>query len=832
MSRFVVRILDGPAAGRELDVAFALELGRDPSLGEALADDPAVSFLHARLTQSVDGVSVEDLGSRNGTFVNGHRIEEPTLARRGDQIVIGGTTLEVREAPALAYLLEVVEGPGVRRQIRLVEPLEVGRDPSAGLALVDDHLVSRAHARLEPLVDGVAVYDLGSRNGTLVNGHRIEEPTLARLGDQIVIGGTTLEVREAPALAYLLEVVEGPGVHRQIRLVEPLEVGRDPSAGLALVDDDLVSRAHARLEPLVDGVAVYDLGSRNGTFVNGQPIEELVVARPGDRIVVGSTVLELRGTSAGDVLATAVRSPRTKPMTAPPSGAAAAPRQPATQTTERTPPRPRWTFVLTSTALFMAVLDNLVVLFALPSIKQDLDASVQQLEWTVNAFTLAFAVFLITGAALGDRFGRRRVFVIGISLFTAASALCALAPSIEIFLVGRAIQGLGAAMITPLSLTILSAAFPAEKRGFILGAWSGIAGLAISLGPVAGGAIATGLSWPWIFWINVPIGAVVAPLCALRLRKSFGPYDRLDLPGVALVSTGLFGIVFGVVRGSAVGWTAPEVIVSLAAGCLLTGAFFAWELRTPAPMLPMHFFKRRALAASNGASFAMYFGLFGSIFLLSQFLQVAQGYSALEAGVRALPWTAMPIVVAPIAGALASRIGGGPLMVAGLALEACSLAWLALLLEPDVPYIDIVGAFVLGGVGMGLFFAPAAIVILGAVRLQEEGQASGANNAIRELGGVFGVAVLATIFSSYGSYASPQDFTDGVIPPTWVGAVVLGLGALIALAIPRTRPGEHAASMVATLPAAGGLTPGLTLLRPALRPVGEARPSLGARPGP
>jgi EmrB/QacA subfamily drug resistance transporter len=612
-------------------------------------------------------------------------------------------------------------------------------------------------------------------------------------------------VRQEAAHAFVLEVVGGPGARSRIPLDEPLDIGRDPSTGLALEDDSCVSHAHARLEPLVDGVVVHDLGSRNGTFVNGHRIEGHIIAGPGDRIVVGSTVFELRD---ADALAVPTRGRATSPL------------------------HSRWTFVLASTALFMAVLDNLVVLFALPSIQQDLSASVQQLEWTVNAFTLAFAVFLITGAALGDRFGRRRVFVIGISLFTAASALCALAPSIELFLIGRAIQGTGAAMITPLSLTILSAAFPAEKRGLILGSWSGIAGLAISLGPVVGGAIATGISWPWIFWLNVPIGAVVAPLCAVRLRESFGPYDRLDLPGVALVSTGLFGIVFGLVRGSAVGWTAGEVIAALVAGVLLTGAFLAWELRSPRPMLPLHLFKRRAVAVTNAASFSMYFGLFGSIFLLSQFLQVAQGYSALEAGVRALPWTAMPIIVAPIAGVLASRIGGGPLMAAGLALEAGSLTWLALLLDPHVAYVDIVGAFVLGGVGMGLFFAPAAIVILGSVRLEEEGQASGANNAIRELGGVFGVAVLATIFSSYGSYASPRDFTDGVIPPTWLGAVVLGLGALLALAVPRTRRSEHVASMTATLPAAGGMMPGGTLPHPVPTSFGATAPSRAARPAP
>jgi EmrB/QacA subfamily drug resistance transporter len=451
--------------------------------------------------------------------------------------------------------------------------------------------------------------------------------------------------------------------------------------------------------------------------------------------------------------------------------------------------RTLWTFVLTSLALFMVVLDNLVVSTAIPVIRVDLGAGIEQLEWTVNAYTLTFAVLLLTGAALGDRFGRRRMFVVGIAIFTAASAAAALAPSIEWLIAARAVQGVGGAIVTPLTLTILSEAFPAERRGLAIGAWSGIAGLAVAAGPLIGGAVVDGISWQWIFWLNVPIGLIVAPLALVRLRETRGPDAALDLPGLALASTGLLGLVWGLVNGNGDGWGSPGILTALIAGSALLVAFIAWELRTEQPMLPMGFFRDRAFAAANGASLLMYFGMFGSIFLLTQFFQTAQGYSPLEAGLRVLPWTAMPMFVAPIAGALSDRIGGRPLMATGLALQAAGLAWIAAVSNATVGYVSLVGPFIISGIGMALFFAPVANVVLSAVRPEQEGKASGANNAIREVGGVFGVAVLASVFSHYGGYASPAEFSDGLVVATWVGAAVVAFGSLVTLAIPkRTRP--------------------------------------------
>jgi EmrB/QacA subfamily drug resistance transporter len=454
-----------------------------------------------------------------------------------------------------------------------------------------------------------------------------------------------------------------------------------------------------------------------------------------------------------------------------------------------------WTFVITSVALFMVTLDNLVVTTALPSIRVDLGASIEDLEWTVNAYTLSFAVLLLTGAALGDRFGRRRLFAIGLGIFTVASAAAALAPNVETLIAARAVQGVGGAIVTPLTLTILSAAVSAEKRGLALGAWGAIGGLAVASGPVVGGAVVEGMSWQWIFWLNVPIGLLLVPVAYARLRESFGPDSRLDLRGLGLASVGLFGIVWGVIRGNSVGWTSTEIVGSLALGALFTAAFVLWERRAPAPMLPMRFFRDRTFAAANISSLFMFFGMFGSIFLLTQFLQTVQGHSPLDAGLRVLPWTAMPIFIAPIAGALSDRIGGRPLMAAGLALQALSLGWLAVISDPTVPYGQLVPAFIIAGTGMALFFAPVANVVLSSVKREEEGKASGANNAIRELGGVFGVAVLATIFTSYGSYASPQAFVDGLVPALWVGTAIVAVGAVAALFIPRKRQEAEAVAV-------------------------------------
>ena len=454
---------------------------------------------------------------------------------------------------------------------------------------------------------------------------------------------------------------------------------------------------------------------------------------------------------------------------------------------------PLATLLVVSVALFMVTLDNLVVSTALPSLRVDLGAGLEGLQWIVNGYTLAFAVLLLPAAALGDRFGRRRMFLIGLSVFTGASALAALAPSTG------ALDG--AAIVAPLTLTLLSEAFPPARRGVALGIWSGVSGLGVALGPLVGGIVVDGLAWQWVFWINVPVGLALIPVARRILVESHGPSSHLDLAGLALGTLGLLGLVFGIVRGNEQGWGSAQIVASLAAGVLLLAAFVAYESRVKHPMLPMRFFRSRGFAATNAVSLVMYFGIFGSIFFLTQVFQTAQGYSALESGLRTLPWTAMPMLVAPLAGLFSDRIGSRPLMVAGLVLQAIAIAWIATVVTVDTPYLELVPAFVMGGTGMALVFAPAANAVLSAVRPEEAGQASGATNAIREVGGVMGVAILAAVFSGSGSYASPAAFIEGVQPALWVGAAVLAVGALAATLVPGRR-GEAATTTPGTVGAA------------------------------
>ena len=443
-----------------------------------------------------------------------------------------------------------------------------------------------------------------------------------------------------------------------------------------------------------------------------------------------------------------------------------------------------WTLAIVSLGLFMTTLDNLVVTMALPAIRHSLGASMQSLEWTVNAYTLTFAVLLLTGAALGDRFGRARVFAVGLTVFTGASAVAALSASTGELIAARAVQGFGAAIVLPLTLTLLNEAVSPERRGMALGVWGGVSGLGVAIGPLVGGAVVSGISWHWIFWLNVPIGLVLIPLALTRLSESRGPNPHLDLRGLGLAGLGLLGITYGVIRGQTLGWTSATILGSLGAGVALAAAFLVWEARARAPMLPLHLFRSRAFSATNAVSFTMFLGTFGSIFLLAQFFQVAQGHTPLQAGLLTLPWTGMPMIVAPLAGIFSDRIGSRPLMFGGLALQSIALGWLVVVLAPMTPYTSFIGPFVLAGAGMALVFAPSANAVLSSVRTAQVGQASGATNAVRELGGVLGIAVLATVFTSHGGYASPHAFLSGLVPAMWVGVAVLASGAVIALVLP------------------------------------------------
>jgi EmrB/QacA subfamily drug resistance transporter len=459
----------------------------------------------------------------------------------------------------------------------------------------------------------------------------------------------------------------------------------------------------------------------------------------------------------------------------------------ATATTN-THSRQTWTLVLVSLALFMTALDTLVVTTALPVLRVSLHTNLSDLEWTVNAYNLSFACSLLTGAALGDRFGRRRMLCIGLVVFTAASVGSALAPTVGILILTRAVQGVGAAMVMPLTLTLISEAFPPDKRGMAIGIWGGIAGLAVAAGPVVGGAVVEGLNWHWIFWLNIPIGLALIPLSATRLTESFGPRPRLDVAGLLLVGAGFFGVTWGLVRANTVGWGSGEVIGTLVAGAAVVGVFLWWEQRAPSPMLSLALFRRATFSSANGVSFFMYAGLFGAVFLMSQFFQTAQHHTPLETGLRLLPWTGAPMIVSPIAGKLADRYGNRPFMVVGMLLQAIGFAWVAALATARIGFGELGLALGVAGVGIALVFPTVSTEVLASVPGEEVGVASGTNSALRELGGVFGVAVLASVFSRPGVYTSPAIFVDGFKAALLVGAGLSLAGVVAALAGFSRRP--------------------------------------------
>jgi EmrB/QacA subfamily drug resistance transporter len=447
----------------------------------------------------------------------------------------------------------------------------------------------------------------------------------------------------------------------------------------------------------------------------------------------------------------------------------------------------KWVVALTGIGSLMAALDTLVVSTALSTIRTDLHATVEQLEWTVNAYNLSFAVLLITAAALGDRFGRRKLYATGLGLFAAASAASALAPDVGWLIASRAAQGAGSALIMPLGLALLSTAFPPEKRGAAIGMFSAVTGLAVASGPFVGGAIIDGLAWQWIFWINVPIALISIPFVLAKMDESYGPDTGLDIRGLGLITSGALGFVWGLVRGNEAGWTSAEVIGALAGGALLVAGFVAWERRAQEPMLPMRFFRERSFSAGNAAIFLTFASLFGAVFFYAQLLQTALDYSALDTGLRLLPWTATFMTVAPIAGALADKIGERPLMVSGLALQAAGMAWLALIAEPGMAYSQMLAPFIVAGVGVSMAIPAAQNAVVGAAGSDAIGKTAGANSMMRELGGVFGIAVAVAVFGGAGGYASAASFVAGFGPAIGVVAGLSLAGAIVGLALPRRR---------------------------------------------
>jgi EmrB/QacA subfamily drug resistance transporter len=455
----------------------------------------------------------------------------------------------------------------------------------------------------------------------------------------------------------------------------------------------------------------------------------------------------------------------------------------------RAKPRTAATLILASIGAFVTSLDVVVVSTALPSLRAHLGASLSDLEWTINAYNLAFASLMLTGAALGDRFGRKRLYVVGLALFTAASIACATAGSPGPLIASRAVQGVGAAIVLPLSLTLISEAFPPEKRGTAIGIWGGITGLGVALAPLLGGAIIQGIGWQWIFWINVPVGVVAAVAAALMLTESRGPRPRLDLTGLPLITLGLLALVWAPVRAPAVGWGSGEVIGALVAGAGLIAAFVLWERRAPVPMMPLEYFRRRAFSAAGGVAFPFSFALIGSVFWIAQMLQAGLGYSPLASGIRMLAFTMMPMIFAPLAGIGSDRIGNRPFMAGGLLLMGGGYLWLALTVKAGVGYPSLIGPFVVAGIGISFVFPTLANAAVSSVPLADSGVAAGSNNTMREAGGLFGVAVLAAVFAANGSYASRTAFMHGIRFAILAAAVAALVAVIPAAAIGAARSG-------------------------------------------
>jgi EmrB/QacA subfamily drug resistance transporter len=437
----------------------------------------------------------------------------------------------------------------------------------------------------------------------------------------------------------------------------------------------------------------------------------------------------------------------------------------------------------------MCALDALVVTIALPRIEEDLQAGVASLQWMVNAYNIALAAGIIGAATLGDRFGRRRVFVLGLVLFAAASAACAVAPNAGLLIAARTIQGLGAAVLMPLSMTILTGAFPIEQRARVLGIYGGLAGLAVAGGPLIGGAVTEGLNWHWIFWCNVPIGLVAGVLSLRLLPESFGPRVAVDLAGIALVTAGVVGVVWGLTRGNSAGWTSAEGLASLAAGVVGLAAFVAWEARAEAPMLPLRFWRNRAFAAGNATAFLAMGSVSAGAYFAPQYFQLALGFAPLEAGLRLLPFFLTPTLIAPFAGAFSQRVGLRPVIAAGLLCECAGFAGVAL---AGSSYAGLVLALFVAGVGISMTLPTIPTAILGAVEPAENGMASGVTNMTQRLGAVFGIAVGVAVFSAQGGLESAAAVTDGFRPAMAVAAAGFALiGALVAPLISSPRDKEE-----------------------------------------
>ncbi len=463
---------------------------------------------------------------------------------------------------------------------------------------------------------------------------------------------------------------------------------------------------------------------------------------------------------------------------------------PTDLTGANTPSARRWTLILGSFTSFLVGLDALVVTTALPTLHQEFGAGVEGLSWTVNAYELTFAASILTGSTLGDRLGRRRLYVVGLMVFTAASALCAISPNVDTLIAARAIQGIGGGIAVPLALALITDATPPQLRGQALGIWGAITGVAVATGPLVGGAIVDGLAWQWIFWLNVPVGIAVALLATRKVGDGYRAFGRIDPVGLGLATAGVFAIAQALIRGNSAGWASMSIVGGLIAGAVALVLFVAWERRTPHPMMPTRLFASRAFTGGCVASFVLMAGVFGLGFLTAQYLQLALHNPPLGVGLRLLPATSLALVLSPIAGRLTDRIGERPLVMLGLGLQALGLVLIGTLVTATSGYATVIGPLFATGAGIAIAFPTVTTAVMRSVSPAEAGVASGISNTFRQVGAVFGVATAAAIFAAQGSYRTPTEFVEGYRPAFIALGTLCAAGILAGAVIRRATSGD------------------------------------------
>jgi len=448
--------------------------------------------------------------------------------------------------------------------------------------------------------------------------------------------------------------------------------------------------------------------------------------------------------------------------------------------------RQGWVLAAASVASFMVALDLLVVTTSLDTIRRDLGTSTGSLQWIVTAYGVGFAALLLTGAALGDRFGRRRTMSIGLAVFALGSAGAAMAPGVGLLIASRSLQGVGGAIVLPIGLTIVASVFAPSRRGTAIGILEAVTGLAVIAGPVVGGAISQWMPWQWVFWINVPVALVAIVVVRAVVEETFGPDRTIDLAGLMLVSIAATATVLSLARGNTIVWASAESIVVAAIGLASATGFVVWERRAPAPMLRRRPFRSRGFPLGVATAFFVAASLYVAVFFMAQYLRSELGVDSFGAGLRLLPWTATLFVTAPLAGALADRVGYRVVLSYGVAVQTIGIAWLAAMAGRSPSYSNLIAPLIVTGIGTSAALPVTQAAIIGAVGQRDIGKAAGVNNMFQELGGAFGVALGVAAFSRSGGYSTPRDFADGFVVAMAVAAALAAVAFCLSLALPRS----------------------------------------------